>query len=155
MRMNLISAAMLVLTACQNQPDNVTITNVSDNVANGIDMTAIPEDSDAVALDNGGGNVTEVPLVTDGWIGRWNGPEGLFLDIKAGDTPGRYRMTIKDSLDSQASYAGIGEDATIRFSRSGKGEIIRVGTGKETGYKWLAAKTDCLIVVSGKEGYCR
>ena len=43
----------------------------------------------------------------------------------------------------------------IRFTRDGKDLTIRPGTGAETGFKWLAEKENCLIVIAGEEGYCR
>jgi hypothetical protein len=97
------------------------------------------------------------PLPTDAWIGRWTGPEGLFLDVKT-DQPGsgRYALTIKADLDSAGDkYDGRAEGETIRFTRGASEQTIQVGTGPETGFKWLADKADCLIVVTGKEGYCR
>jgi hypothetical protein len=128
------------------------------NVANAVDMTAIPEDVDAVALDNGGANAPAAvadTASTDAWLGRWKGPEGLFLDIRKGGTAGTYGLTLKATLDGQADYVGTAEDATIRFVRAGRTETIHAGTGKETGHKWLAEMGDCLIIVAGKEGYCR
>jgi hypothetical protein len=97
------------------------------------------------------------PPPMDAWIGRWAGPEGLFLDI-AGDPAGsgQYALTIKADLDSRGDrYPGTAEGATIRFARGGKEQTIRAGNGAETGFKWLADKKDCLIVVAGTEGYCR
>lgn len=97
------------------------------------------------------------PVVTDGWAGRWNGPEGLFLDIglAGGTASGRYKLTIKNSLDSQARYEGQAEGDTIRFVRGGRALRIRAGSGAETGFKWLADERDCLIVEADREGYCR
>jgi len=96
------------------------------------------------------------PPPTDAWLGRWAGPEGLFLDVAAGDGSGRYALTIKADLDSAGDkFSGRAEGATIRFTRGGTEQTIRAGTGAETGFKWLATKKDCLIVVPGQEGYCR
>jgi hypothetical protein len=97
------------------------------------------------------------PPVTDAWIGRWTGPEGLFLDIAPdGAGSGRYKLTIKADLDSAGDkYDGRVEGDTIRFTRNGAEQTIQAGTGPETGFKWLADKADCLIVAAGKEGYCR
>ena len=94
---------------------------------------------------------------TDQWLGRWTGPEGLFLDIQSSSDgkPGHYALTNQDTLDRQDDYQGIADGTTIRFVRDGEDRTIRPGTGAETGFKYLADKTDCLIVVPGKEGYCR
>ncbi len=97
------------------------------------------------------------PPVTDGWIGRWTGPEGLFLDIARDPAAaGRYRLTIKADLDGDGDvYSGRADGAAIRFARGGHDVTIRPGRGADTGFKWLADKQDCLIVVPGQEGYCR
>lgn len=96
-------------------------------------------------------------LPTDEWVGRWNGPEGLFLDIQPSPDGrrGHYAIANQDNLDRQADYAGVAEGRTIRFMRDGKDLTIRPGTGAETGFKDLASRQDCLIVLPGREGYCR
>ncbi|MGE4220315.1 MAG: hypothetical protein AB7G39_12790 [Alphaproteobacteria bacterium] len=95
---------------------------------------------------------------TDGpadWLGRWNGPEGTFLSLAPGAASDEMRMTLKDNLDSQDTYVATVSADRLRFTRDGIVETIRHGTGTETGFKWLADKQDCLIVVPGREGYCR
>ncbi|RZJ09257.1 MAG: hypothetical protein EOP39_11930 [Rubrivivax sp.] len=85
------------------------------------------------------------------WVGRWNGPEGTFVDIAGG--PGTYRVTVQN-LDGPRSFdakAGIG---SLVFQRDGVTEALRAGNGVDTGMKWLANKRDCLVVKVG-EGYCR
>ena len=97
---------------------------------------------------------TSRTAVTDPWAGRWVGPEGLFLNIEpAGE--GAYRLTLKDNLDSQAEYDAQVQGGGLAFVRKGETIVIRPGTGAETGFKYLADKTNCLIVVAGREGYCR
>jgi hypothetical protein len=88
------------------------------------------------------------------WEGRWNGPEGLFLDIAHRDG-GTYELTLKDNLDTEAVYGAQAEGDVLRFTRAGIVQTIRSGTGAETGFKYLADKQDCLIVVANQEGYCR
>lgn len=102
-------------------------------------------------------NAASAALPTDAWVGRWMGPEGLFLDIRAAadGKPGYYAITNRDTLDREATYQGVGDGATIRFVRDGEDWALRPGSGDETGFKYLAGKTDCLIVEAGKEGYCR
>jgi hypothetical protein len=68
---------------------------------------------------------------------------------------GRYRLTLKDNLDSEATYDAQAVDDRLQFVRAGETLTIRPGPGAETGFKWLAEKKDCLIVVAGREGYCR
>jgi hypothetical protein len=87
----------------------------------------------------------------DEWIGRWNGPEGTYLEIsKSGDT---YEMQIKD-LDKVQTYRGTATSDGVSFERNGKAENIRSGNGERTGMKWLANKKDCLVIQKS-EGYCR
>ena len=50
--------------------------------------------------------------VTDGWLGRWNGPEGTFLMIEGGN--GRYEVTIQN-LDGPRVFAGVAADEEIRL----------------------------------------
>lgn len=86
------------------------------------------------------------------WIGRWAGVEGTFLELaRDGD---RYVVTIAD-LDGPKSYAGVAAGDHIEFTRGGKTESIRAASGAETGMKWLADETNCLVVTVGSEGYCR
>lgn len=117
-------------------------------------------------IDNGADNAGTTPmnaqvaraaLPTDDWIGSWAGPEGLYLDILASSSgePGNYLLVSKDNLDRQGHYSGMADGAAIRFQRDGQDLTIRAGTGKDTGFKYLADKQDCLIVIPGKEGYCR
>jgi hypothetical protein len=99
-------------------------------------------------------SVTVATSPQDAWLGRWLGPEGLFLQI---DPAGQdvYRLTLRDNLDSQAVYEARAEAGALSFTRAGVVQTIRPGTGAETGFKWLADKQDCLIVIMDQEGYCR
>jgi hypothetical protein len=88
---------------------------------------------------------------TDKWIGRWNGPEGTYLELsKRGD---HYSIQIKD-LGKLQTYEGSAAADRISFMRNGKAEFISSGNGEETGMKWLRDKKNCLLVHPG-EGYCR
>ena len=73
--------------------------------------------------------------ITDGWIGV----EGLALDVKVGDAPGRYKLHLA-LMDGAGDYAGTAEGEAIRFTRDGVAEKIRHTNGAETGLKWLAEK---------------
>jgi len=137
------------LTGCAKNVDKEAAGN---NAAQPPTVEAI-EEPDAVngAVDETAG------LPTYDWVGRWTGPEGLFLDIQPSPDgkPGHYAITNKDNLDREGDYGGVAEGATIRFVRDGRDMVIRPGIGDETGFKYLAGKKDCLILVPGQEGYCR
>jgi hypothetical protein len=91
------------------------------------------------------------PRKIDEWIGRWNGPEGTYLEIsKSGDS---YEIRIKD-LDKVQTSPGTAAGDTISFEGNGKAETIRSGNGERTGMKWLLDKKNCLVIRYG-EGYCR
>jgi hypothetical protein len=91
------------------------------------------------------------PNVTDGWLGRWNGPEGTSLLLEGGN--GRYQVTVQN-LDGPRVFLGVGAGEQIRFERDGVTEFIRATDGVATGMKWLADKSTCLTIRFG-EGYCR
>jgi hypothetical protein len=92
-----------------------------------------------------------VQAPTDGWLGRWDGPEGTFLQLsKASD---QYVVLIQD-LDGPKRFAGFVDGNRIRFERDGKTEYISAGDGEATGMKWLMDKKDCLLTKKG-EGWCR
>jgi len=88
---------------------------------------------------------------TDEWIGRWYGPEGTYLEISGAQ--GQYKVTVQN-LDGPAIYQATGKDGAIIFERNGITETIIAGTGRKTGMKWLADKSDCLVIRNG-EGFCR
>ena len=91
-------------------------------------------------------------LPTDTWLGRWNGVEGTYLELaRAGD---RYVVTIAD-LDGPRTYEGAPVRDHVEFLRDGRTESIRPASGRETGMKWLADETNCLVVTVGSEGFCR
>lgn len=89
--------------------------------------------------------------LADRWTGRWLGPEGTFLEIAP--EGGKYLITIRN-LDGPRTFPGVRSGDRITFERDGIHESIRAGTGIETAMKWLADKSDCLVVKPG-EGYCR
>lgn len=90
-------------------------------------------------------------VVSSPWVGRWQGPEGTYLEITGG--PGTYSVTVQN-LDGPRSFNAKAGTDTLVFERDGVLETIHAGSGPETGMKWLADKRDCLIVKTG-EGYCR
>lgn len=143
--------AALLLTGCGPRPDKAANATNSSSPNSVVETV---EEPDALRPDDHG---ADAQLPTDMWLGRWAGPEGLFLDIQPSPNgqPGHYAITNKDTLDRQADYTGVREGSTIRFVRDGKALAIRSGSGSDTGFKYLAEKTDCLILIPNQEGYCR
>lgn len=89
--------------------------------------------------------------VTDKWLGKWNGPEGTFLQLVGGN--GKYEITVQN-LDGPRTFQGKAAGDRIEFERNGLKESVRATNGAETGMKWLSEKSNCLTVRAG-EGYCR
>jgi hypothetical protein len=89
------------------------------------------------------------------WLGRWDGPEGLFLEITAGPVPNSLRLRNMDTLDRTADYEGVLVDEGFQFQRDGRTLTVRRGAGADTGFSALRSRTNCLIVRPGEEGYCR
>ena len=90
-------------------------------------------------------------VLIDKWIGKWNGPEGTYLQISG--QQGTYEIII-NNLDGPRSFQGEAVGNQIIFMRDGVKESIRSTNGKETGMKWLSENINCLTVRAG-EGYCR
>jgi hypothetical protein len=95
--------------------------------------------------------VAAASAVRDGWLGRWNGPEGTFLLLERANDG--YRVTIQN-LDGPRVFPAAVVGERIQFERDGVAEVVRATDGAATGMKWLADKTNCLTVRYG-EGYCR
>lgn len=100
---------------------------------------------------SGPANAPNAAVSTDEWIGRWNGPEGTFLELEG--SKGIYKVTLQN-LDGPQSYQGSAVGGRIQFERNGVREAIHATNGVETGMKWLSGKALCLTVRAG-EGYCR
>jgi len=91
------------------------------------------------------------PRKINEWIGRWNRPEGSYLELsKSGET---CEIQSKD-FDQVQTSRGTATSDGISIERNGKAETIRSGNGERTGMKWLADKKDCLVIRKS-QGYCR
>jgi len=139
---SLASLALLSLSACsQASPD-------SDN------PTPDPALASAAADVDAGADAGSQPIVNrDGWVGRWIGVEGMFLNIQpTGD--GTYQLEMQSDLDTKGTYVGTSTAEGLSFERGGETLVLRQSDGAATGLKWLDGKEDCLTIASG-EGYCR
>ena len=96
-------------------------------------------------------NTTTAQAVPDQWLGRWDGPEGTFLNLSRNGAT--YTVVIQD-LDGPRTFEGVEEDGRVRFVRDGKTEYLVAGDGHASGMKWLADKKNCLLTRAG-EGWCR
>jgi hypothetical protein len=92
------------------------------------------------------------PSAIQGWLGKWDGPEGTYLQLVA-KPDAKYDVVIKN-LDGERTFAGVGNIDHVYFERDGHQEKIRATDGNATGMKWLAGKSKCLTIKRG-EGYCR
>lgn len=133
-RSSLLLLAALALSACKEKAPDAAPTVVT------AASTPAPASMPAPAAP-----------ATDKWLGKWNGPEGTFLNLAGAE--GKYQVTVQN-LDGPATFPGTAAGDTIAFERSGIKETIRAGSGADTGMKWLSEKKDCLVVKPG-EGYCR
>lgn len=114
-------------------------------------MLTACNDKAAPSISNTTSRPATTLIATDSWIGKWNGPEGTFIEISGGK--GIYEITIQD-LDGPKKFQGTGKDDQISFERNETTEVIRASNGVDTGMKWLAGKSDCIRVSSGG-GWCR
>jgi len=87
------------------------------------------------------------------WAGKWTGVEGMYVTITPTE-PEHYRLEMQSDLDTKGTYDGRDSEHGIKFTRGGEALSLHRGNGDDTGLKYLAGKTECLIVKTG-EGYCR
>lgn len=90
-------------------------------------------------------------MPADEWLGRWTGPEGTWLELQRDG--GGYAVAIRN-LDGERRFPATASGNSVRFERDGEVLELAATDGDGTGMKWLAGKTDCLVVQAG-EGYCR
>src|SRR3954470_362514 len=88
----------LLLTACEDK-----VTHSSSNLTSNV-------------------NSAPTAIITDTWLGKWNGPEGTFIDISGGN--GTYIITIAN-LDGPKQYQGSSKNNQITFERNGITETIQ------------------------------
>ena len=88
----------------------------------------------------------------DSLAGKWNGPEGTYLNVtKKGE---KFEIEIKN-LDGSKTYEGTAKGDVIEFTRNGKTETVKHATGEETGMKDMLKETNCVVVTKGSERFCQ
>jgi hypothetical protein len=89
---------------------------------------------------------------TDSLVGKWNGPEGTYLNVtKKGE---KFEIEVKN-LDGSKTYEGTAKGEVIEFTRNGKTETVKHATGEETGMKDMLKETNCVVITKGSEGFCQ
>lgn len=135
MRLVAIVTLALTVAACSPQPAETPASSAAESAA--------------VSLASH--LAVSAPAVASDYAGKWQGVEGTSLEITPqGDA---YRIIVTN-LDGPREFTGTAADGGIQFMRDGATLVIRKGSGEETGMKWLAGKTNC-VVVAANEGYCR
>ena len=146
-------AATAPLAAC-GSPSTTESTNTTTEVTTTTTGEApnqqLPE---AVPAENATTPVEAAKVEAD-YVGKWIGPEGLVLDVKAKPGGG---VTIANqwTLDDKGDFEGTVTPDGLTFTRKGETVTAKPSTGDATGMKWLAGKKNCLTVKVGSEGYCR
>ena len=88
----------------------------------------------------------------DSLVGKWNGPEGTYLNVsKKGE---KFEIEVKN-LDGSKTYEGTAKGDVIEFTRNGKTETVKHATGEETGMKDMLKETNCVVITKGSEGFCQ
>lgn len=113
--------------------------------------TVSPATSPSPASSPAGSPATNASRV-DSLVGRWTGPEGASLNItKKGD---KYSIDIT-GRNGAKTFEGTAKGDTIEFTRDGKTQTIKAGTGADTGVKGLEKESNCVIINKGSEGFCK
>ncbi|MDZ3831169.1 MAG: hypothetical protein U0S50_05045 [Sphingopyxis sp.] len=117
------------------------------------DAQKAPASTIADGADSASATPAEAAHRFASWAGKWTGVEGMYVTITPAE-PGKYRLEMQSDLDTKGDYEGTDGEHGIGFERGGEQLSLRRGSGDETGLKYLAGKTECLVVKAG-EGYCR
>ena len=140
----IVLATALIVTGCD--PSTGVKTPVSPSPA----PTAMPSSSPVVSPSPATG--VNVAGKADSLVGRWPGAEGTYLNItKKGE---KYVVEIAN-LDGPKTFDGTAKGDVIEFTRNGKTETIKAGSGAETGMKGFEKETNCVVVTKGSEGFCK
>lgn len=142
-----VAVSILMVGGCKKVDDpEVTGTTINDEI---MDHAADATDST--------NDLTDVAHSKENrfasWQGKWIGPEGMFVEITPLGSE-QYKLVMRSDLDTLGTYTGTDSEHGIKFRRNDKDLILRRGSGDETALKYLAGKTECLLVKAG-EGFCR
>ncbi|MDV6329851.1 hypothetical protein [Asticcacaulis sp. 201] len=141
-------AASTLLAACTPKPSSDEVASSQSSESAAMSITAAEAAQHAVSSAMSSFDAT-------GYVGKWTGPEGTSLTITPSGTPAgsEYEVVIQN-LDGPRTFKGTLEGDGIHITRDGAPLVIHKGNGAATGMKWLAEKTDCLVVAAN-EGYCK
>ncbi len=151
-----LASVLIAVSGCERKDPNhpelygVTISSSAANVA-AVTSSATEVSNSSSSAATAVNNAERADYATDAWVGKWQGPEGTFLNIEG--NKGVYTLTIQN-LDGPKTYAGRTLGDRISFDRDGVAETIHASDGKDTSMKWLADKKNCLMIREG-EGFCR
>jgi hypothetical protein len=151
--MRILIALPLVLAVAGCNASEQLASNVGAAVEGSAGEIANTVEKAGDAIENSVRTVEDA-IRRDDWVDRWNGVEGTYLVVRAGDAPGRYKLEMQYTLDDKGTFDGTGTAAGIAFTRPDGAQLLRATGGDATGLKYLAGKKDCLTVKTG-EGYCR
>lgn len=135
--------AAVALGACSAEaPPSDSAANASESAVAEVAAPVAPQSASAAA------STASQPA----YAGRWTGVEGTYMTITqtSGDA---YEVVIAD-LDGPKTFPGTLKPDGLHIVRNGSPLVIVPGDGEATGMKWLAEKSDCLVVTAN-EGYCR
>ena len=144
-------AAVLLLSACKAPTPDAPYASPAPDAPAAPEAAAAPTTDVAMPAEVEPAPPQALVPVASGWVGKWIGPEGTFLELSEVD--GAYKVMIQ-SLDGPATYDAVAIEDRVEFQRGGTLQTIRATGGAETGMKWLLDKKDCLTIETG-EGFCR
>jgi hypothetical protein len=113
-----------------------------------------PSPSETTTIADNGSKTSQTKgesAIPETWLGKWNGPEGTFLQVTK--SANQYQVTIQN-LDGPRTFEANPAGERLQFIRDGQTETIHAGNGQDAGMKWLMDKKDCLVIKKG-EGFCR
>ena len=144
----LAALTLIALAGCKSETNNTTVAvNATEATANVVEpATAVEAATNA--------DVAAPPATEIAYLGKWIGPEGLVLDVKA-KPGGGVSIANQWTLDDKGKFEGSVTAEGLRWMRGNTAVTAAMSDGDATGMKWLAGKKTCLTVTAGSEAYCR